>query len=839
CTTDTPAEQGSHNSLADVAQYYYVNDLRPDMPNDVRVKGSGPEEDRATHQHMTTFTLALGVSGTLNYSPTYKLDAVGDFARIRCNPLTGACNNTCPSTDPSYPNCTPKRWPVWPDPAINYASDGTLYSNPRSIDDFWHTAVNGRGQYFSANDPVAVVDGLQKALAGVLARLGAGSAASVSTAQPVANNNFIYSSTFVTEEWVGDVKANTIDPATGTLSTSPIWSAQSQLDSKVGVGCDRRTIYLFRAGATNNLTPFTYNTSTCDAANQPTGEPTTGLNADEQAYFGAASVAQLSQYAAMSDGSNGTVNQRSAAQGANLVNFLRGHHNLEGPALFKSNDLTTLYRSRTHALGDIVGSQPVYVGPPGASYGDSGYAAFKTANAGRSTVLYTGANDGMLHALSASSGEELWAHIPRLVLPRLFKLADNNYSNTHQFYVDGNPSVADIDANAGTGGSPAWKTILVGGLNKGGKGYYALDITDPAHPRALWEFGWSSTCWDGSATASGDCHVGYSYGRPIISKLQDGRWVVMVSSGMNNVNSPSLTGDGQGYLYVLNAANGTLIAKISTNAGSASAPSGLTHLTNFVDDASINNTSVRVYGGDLLGNIWRFDINDNLAPSGLEATLLGTARTPTGTPQPISTRLELGEINGKPWVFAGTGRLLGVGDLADTQLQSLYGIRDPLAGSPVYGDLRGSLNQLQFTQVGQGASAYRTTACAGTCTGTNGWVIDLPDSGERVNVAPQLQMGTIVFLSNVPSTSVCSTGGYGWVNFFDFRTGMAVVTSADEATSRRFDSTLGVGNTIIRQTDGTIKDDVTGASGESGSYPIPITVLPLSGKRVSWREVID
>jgi hypothetical protein len=139
-------------------------------------------------------------------------------------------------------------------------------------------------------------------------------------------------------------------------------------------------------------------------------------------------------------------------------------------------------------------------------------------------MIYTGGNDGMLHAFDAATGEEAWAFIPKLVLPNLFKLADNNYANTHQFYVDGAPTVGDVyDVLP----SPAaWKTILVGGLNKGGKGYYALDVTDPAAPKALWEFGWSDACWDGEAAGVGtDCHVGYSFGRPIISKLQDGTWV--------------------------------------------------------------------------------------------------------------------------------------------------------------------------------------------------------------------------------------------------------------------------------------------------------------------------
>jgi hypothetical protein len=112
------------------------------------------------------------------------------------------------------------------------------------------------------------------------------------------------------------------------------------LDARVGTACDKRTIYLFRSGASNNLAHFTWQTRTCDASSQATGDAMTGLNADEQAYFDATRVAQLSQYPAMSDGSSGTVDQRSAAAGANLVNYLRGHHTLEGPSLFKSNDLT-------------------------------------------------------------------------------------------------------------------------------------------------------------------------------------------------------------------------------------------------------------------------------------------------------------------------------------------------------------------------------------------------------------------------------------------------------------------------------------------------------------------
>ena len=182
----------SINSLADVAQYYYVTDLRPGMVDDVPPVGAGPEDDRVRWQHMTTFSVALGVSGTLTYRPDYKSGAVltGDFADIR----TGA-----------------KNWPLWPDPALDYANDKNLWNDARSIDDFWHAAVNGRGTYFSAANPTSVIAGLSDALAGIAARLASGSAAGTSSLQPVPGDNFVYLAKYTTEKWVGEVEAHQIN----------------------------------------------------------------------------------------------------------------------------------------------------------------------------------------------------------------------------------------------------------------------------------------------------------------------------------------------------------------------------------------------------------------------------------------------------------------------------------------------------------------------------------------------------------------------------------------------------------------------------------------------------
>ena len=834
CSVSVAHGGGSENSLADVAQYYYKTPLRtgPAWPSAagekgaVRAVGTGPEDDRATWQHMTTFTVGLGVSGTLKYRSDYRNASAltGDFADIR----TGA-----------------RQWPLWPDPTLDY-STGEAWNNAKSIDDFWHTAVNGRGQYFSAGDPTSVITGLRDALAGIDGLVGSASGAGTSNPLPVPNDNFAFVASYKTQAWTGDVKAGTINLTTGAVSEAGGWSAQALLDAAVGNACDNRKIYLMRPGAPDNKVNFSWNTQACDASGLPTGAPDTGLNVAEQAFFGSLNESLLTQYPQMTDGTAPFVDQRTPGRNANLVNFLRGQRGLEG---FVANDVNKLFRTREHILGDIVSGKPVYVKAPFASYQDAGYEAYKTANASRTPMIYVPANDGMLHAFYAGTslgdptgGKEAWAMIPTSVLPNLYKLADVNYKNLHQFSVDGTPTVADV-SDSGT-----WKTILVGGLNYGGKAYYAIDVTDPVAPKAMWEFKWSNTCYDGSAgTAGADCHLGYTYGRPVVSKLADGTWVVMFTSGYNNVNATAKAGDGEGYLYVLNAATGKIIHKISTGAGSPSTPSGLAQINNFVDNAVVNNTTLQVYGGDLLGNIWRFDINDTLGGPGRDAALIGTAKDKvTSTPQPISVRPELAELNGKPMVFVATGRFLGASDIGNTQGQSVYGIVDPRTAGPVYADLRTALAPLVLSTTPAVANAVRTVTCTGSlaeCGSAAGWVADLPDTGERVNIEMQLQLGTLFVASNVPTGDACSPNGYSWLNQFDFATGRAVSTSAGGVVSGYLGASMVSGIQLVKLPDGgsgspyKVLERFTDAT--TGTSQGNIGGGVATGKRISWREIAE
>lgn len=832
---------GSSNSLADVAQYYYKTDLRTNSlgnctgglggslsvcDNNVPSSGTGAEDDRANWQHMTTFTMGLGLSGTLSFSPTYKTDSSGTFADIRA----GTVN--------------------WPVPSANSAS---------ALDDLWHAAVNGRGLYFSASNPDAVVNSLQSALSGIAARVASAAAAATSNLEPVAGDNFAYTAKYVTQKWTGELEAREIDLDSGVVGATPIWSAQTKLDALAKGACDNRNIKLFRAGATNNLVDFKWNTYACNGTGSPTGAAVTTLDTAEQDNFGSAQVAQLSHYPNMSTGvAPSTVDQRSLAAGANLVNYLRGQRGKEGfdsgpPATV--DNANKLYRARDGVLGDIINAQPVFVKAPFAEYSDPGYTNFKTNNSNRTPVVYVAANDGMLHAFYAGTsatdpngGVEAWAFIPTMALPNMYKLASENYANQHTYLVDGTPTAADVfDKNASadcalaTPSTPenCWRTILVGGLNKGGKGYYALDITDPATPKALWEFKNGTTCISVNATTKvptvdsyTDCHIGYTYNNPLVGKLADGTWAVFVTSGYNNDN-------GQGYLYVLNAMTGKILYRIDTGVGTAGDPSGLNHINAWVNSPLTNNTIDRVYGVDLKGNIWRFDVNDTIVPSGREATRVAQVVDPAGVPQPITIKPELAEISGQPFVYVATGRYLGTTDVADSQTQTLWGIKDPMGATAVT-NLRTTLGERTIVNQGSGNTATRTITASSCATG-EGWFVDLPDDGERVNIDMKLQLGTLIFASNVPLSDACSIGGYSWLNFISHTTGCAVSggTVGMKLVGDSGTNSLAVGVNVVRLPSGKTVVIATTSAAEQITLEPSIAGDPSDGKRVSWRELLQ
>ena len=811
-TTCAGGSGGISDTLADVAMYYYKTDLRTSaLGNCTGALGAGVDvcennvpgsgDDISPQQHMTTFTLGLGVDGTLGYADNYQSSGSADYNAIKQGTKD------------------------WPDPISN--------SGAERIDDLWHAAVNGRGVYYSARDPGTLVSGISNALAGVTSRAGSAAAAATSNLEPVAGDNFLFIALYRTVFWDGDLQAKTIDPVTGAVSSATIWTAQPLLDLRVGASTDTRTIYTFDSANTNGNYLMEFNWT----------------NVGGTGYFDnmCSPTSKLSQCPAL------TGAEQTAASGANLVNFLRGQNGNEG----------TLYRDRDHVLGDMVTSQPVYVKKPPFEYADSGYSTFRdTTRASRAPMVYVAANDGMLHAFYAESGkintttgdavasagagvidvtggDEAWSYVPPMVMSNLYRLADKTYSVNHRYYVDGSPTVADIcpNAPASTCTGAQWKSILVGGFNAGGRGYYALDVTNPAAPKALWNF-----------TEADDNDMGYSFGNPIVTKRKDGTWVVVVTSGYNNV-SP---GSGQGYLFVLNAATGAVLEKIGTGVGNTTTPSGLAKINVWVD-VSTDNTAERFYGGDLLGNLWRFEL-DSATPPGVPVSTAGATvlLAELGATQPITTRPELtivpyGAVEYTVVQF-GTGRYLGLSDLSNTDQQTIYALKDNLSGTGLGAvHSNGVLVQQTLSNfTGSSGEQLRTTSTNSVdWTNKSGWYVDLNPAnsspGERVNVDVQLQLGSLTVATNVPSDNACNVGGYSFLYNFDFRTGQYLQTAALNAVGARLTSNAMVaGMNTIRLQSGKIITIITDTAGGITSQETP-TAVASSGtaKRVSWRELIQ
>jgi type IV pilus assembly protein PilY1 len=319
----------------------------------------------------------------------------------------------------------------------------------------------------------------------------------------------------------------------------------------------------------------------------------------------------------------------------------------------------------------------------------------------------------------------------------------------------------------------------------------------------------------------------------MITKLTDGTWVVLVSSGYNNV----LPGDGIGHLFVLNANTGVLLKDISTGIGSTSSPSGLAKLNVYATNADVNNTALRAYGGDLLGNLWRFNLDAGTAQ------LVVKFKDPSGNPQPITTKPELGLVNNIAVVFVGTGQFLGISDLSTTQSQSIYAVKDSLL-TPIV-----TLPSPHAS--GTTCSTSITTNCfvqqpasSGTINSVNlvnqyGWFVDLPDSGERANTDPALLLGTLVFNTNVPSVTSCTVGGYSEQYQFDYRTGGAINATTNVDLRHRLGNAFANRVVLAVLPTNSIIAISSLSNGLITPTSIPISPISSSMRRLSWRELTN
>jgi type IV pilus assembly protein PilY1 len=602
-----------------------------------------------------------------------------------------------------------------------------------TIDDLFHAAVNGHGSFVVASDPVTFVNALSSALAAINQRTSASANVSTNSVK-ITTSSDVYEADFVVGAWTGDLFAFALDSTTGAIAANPAWQASKLLPPNTATY--------------NALTPLTYTQRKIF-----TLDPTLPAGSQGATFPTAA--------------------QTSALGGTAGANYIMGD---------QSNEVANggSFRSRSTVLGDMIDSSPVFV--PAATSG--------TPNL---SMLYVGANDGMMHAFNANTGQEVFAYIPGGVNTSNLKTLENPLY-VHQYSVDGAIAVSTkaqtIDAADSTG-----KNILVGTLGRGGNTVYALDVTDPAN------FGASKVLWEYT-----DTNMGNSLGEPVIAKLNikdtgNGTTGVIIPNGYNSST-------GTAALIVLNIRTGALIATLDSKVGNTTTiTNGMATPTGW--DADLNGTADLVYAGDLQGNVWEFDISSSTASNwkpvfGTTASpkALYTAEDSSATPnrQPITSAMDIG-LNPSDftrWVFFGTGQYLTSGDPSNDNVQTWYGLQDPSSlptpsTTPITTVTTRNSTILRqrtvtTTQVTVGTPAttqtvrYFSPAVTGDMTGLQGWYVDLVGNltsstatqGERIVSDTELTGNVLLAASIIPSTDACDIGGDGFINAVNPFTGAAL-----------------------------------------------------------------
>lgn len=624
--------------------------------------------------------------------------------------------------------------------------------------------------FYVASEADKMVASLRTAFENIVAGMRGSSSAFARNTSRLESGAKTFQSQFFSGEWGGELLAFDVDPATGALIEA--WQATSNFPLW---------------GPTN---------STMDGGGQPA----------RQVYFNSGG-----SLAAFQHGALGSTPLGSASQSE--INYLRGDRSQEAPG-------GTL-RARRSVLGDIVNSQPVYVGSPnvrlhlGRTYaGASAYPNFVASQASRTPVVYVGANDGMLHAFNANTGREIFAFMPTAAMQGL--AGDGGYTSqnyVHRYFVDGDIAVADVFY----GGS--WKTVLVGSMGRGGRSLFALNVTNPSNPQLLWE-----------RSASQIPAMGNNIGPPVIAQVADGDWRVFVGNGPN--------GAGGNAQLVMIEIDGGSHSVINAGGGGNNGLSGIN-----VWASTSSGFADTVYAGDLKGNLWKFT---DLTGTG-ENDLLFAA----GTTQPISAAplVARNPSTGETWVFVGTGQYLNADDLANTDLQSWYGLIDK--GSEIQ---KSNLKEVKILAEGIVAGRAVRTIEANTAPGSSGWYMDLKssgeggDPGERMVVPNFFQGLTLIGTTRIPDVDdVCSPSGKGFTMAIDPFTGGRLSSSffdVDGDGSFNSGDTLdgvpvsGIGYSGSPNNPVFLGDQMYTGLDDGSSDQIGTSASASNLRRVSWREII-
>lgn len=693
----------------------------------------------------------------------------------------------------------------------------TVEWGTNQIDDLWHAAVNSRGKYFSANNPDDLVDAFVGLLTDILTRKGSASVTSVSSGV-VTTGSRAFRTGFDSSDWSGNVIALPVN-TDGTLG-SPLWDARCQLDG-----------------------------GPCSATGANAG---TGQDWDERDIL---SIDDSGDgigfyYGSMSSNQQDILDLGTGDSdvGTEIVKFLRGDRTNE-----VANGGTR--RTRGSRLGDVVHSSSIYVGGPSAGYRDfpsgspertaadadssKSYQTFRSTHQNRRPLVFVGANDGMLHAFDAATGNEAYAYVPSTVYPKLPDLADTAYG--HRAFVDNTPVARDVFI----GGE--WRSVLVGTLRFGGQGVFALDITNAdcgstgcfeasSASRVLWEFNDDSS--DGE-------DMGYTYGEPTIVRAHNDKWVVLVPNGYNSQVADDNVGSGTAVLYILDMQTGALVRKIDTGVGSSGTPNGLSSVT--AGDFDNNFVADVAFAGDLYGNMYRFDLDDP-DPNNWGVEVL--FQPDTFGDQAITTPPRLGRdsATGNVAVYFGTGKYIELSDRGSAGLpeQRFYGIQDLGANSADYPITRSDLVRQDISQSGTERRVTDNPIPADKF----GWEVGLPTQGERQITRALLRPSAdrIIFATFKPNgEDPCLPGGIGWlmtlntrnggtpegIAAFDFNGDGAINSSDDSTQVGYFLPSTAWGLTPVMPPGGGQGYIIPGGDGTVDVIKIP----EFEWRRRAWRQM--
>lgn len=504
--------------------------------------------------------------------------------------------------------------------------------SPAAVDDLWHAAVNGHGRYVNVNNSTEFLASMRQILAEIVDRTGTTAGVAVSSrALQTSNQKFVPS--FTTRSRTGNLEAYAISAVGkegvrqwGAAEKMPHWSW-------------RNVIVGESAGLTAQKLEWTQ---------------------QKPNYLTQDMKDMLLAQAGVTSGTEA----EKAAEGWKLVAYLLGDSNYE----------TVKYNARRGALGQIINSNPVFIGAA-TNHGYGALPTNLTAPSGEKTVplgtLYrqyirdtkgrkdrkrlvmVGSNEGMVHAFDAQTGAERFAYVPHEVAKEMARLANRNVSD-ERLLMDG--PLVETDAYFEGG----WKNVVLGTTGAGPAAVFALNMSDTTDAG----LGTKTLMWEHDKGTLKE--LGHVLSAPEVGVLRDGTWVAVFGNGYESASR-------RARLFVVDLKTGRLLRDMDTGVGSKESPNGLGGVKLLRDG---NGVITAAYAGDLLGNLWKFDLASHRSPEwkvafgGKPMFKSENGRPFTAAPATVT------HPRGGVMVLAATGKLFEEGDEKLRELQSAYGLWD-------------------------------------------------------------------------------------------------------------------------------------------------------------------